>query len=139
VPTGEDTNYFTIREEQQEPLFKMAVFDLVANNADRKGGHIFLGPEGSLWGVDHGLTFHVQYKLRTVIWDFAGQDVPEPMRRDLVALHTKLCSADESVQPLTSLLHEAEVTALRTRIEGLLEQPVMPSPYSRHDLPYPRL
>lgn len=139
IPTGEDTNYFTIREEQQAPLFKMAIFDLVANNADRKGGHIFLGPDGLLWGVDHGLTFHAQHKLRTVIWDFAGQPVPDAVLSDLRRLHASLCARDESIAALATLLTEAEVAALTSRLERFLAEPVMPHPYSRHDLPYPRL
>ena len=139
IPTGEDTNYFTVREQQQESLFRMAVFDLVANNADRKGGHIFLGPEGSLWGVDHGLTFHAQHKLRTVIWDFAGQQVPAPMMRDLAVLHERVCSGADGTAGLAGLLAHDEVTALVARTARVLETPVMPHPYSRHDLPYPRL
>jgi uncharacterized repeat protein (TIGR03843 family) len=139
VPTGEDTNYFTVREQQQEALFKMAVLDLVANNADRKGGHIFAGPEGALWGVDHGLTFHVQHKLRTVIWDFAGRQVPSPLLKDLASLHERVCSGSEGTQALAGLLTPDEAAALVARTARVLESPTMPSPYSRHDLPYPRL
>ena len=56
-------------------------FDVVANNADRKSGHVLYATDGRLWGIDHGLCFHVQPKLRTVIWDFAEEEVPEDSSR----------------------------------------------------------
>ena len=59
----------------------MCAFDVVANNADRKSGHVLLGDGGRLWGIDHGLCFHRQPKLRTVIWDFADEPVPPPPAR----------------------------------------------------------
>ena len=59
----------------------MAAFDLVANNADRKGGHCLVDAEGHIWGIDHGLCFHVQPKLRTVIWDFGGEPMPDDAAR----------------------------------------------------------
>ena len=72
-------NYFTLREDRSDDLKPMAAFDVFANNADRKGAHCLLDPEDRIWGIDHGLTFNVDYKLRTVIWDFSGQPVsPRP-------------------------------------------------------------
>ena len=143
VPSGDDSNFFTIRESHREELFRMAVFDMVANNADRKGGHCFLGPVGELLGVDHGLTFHSQDKLRTVIWDFAGSQVPDALLTDVKALQGLLCTDDQSggaaVAPLTALISERELDALRTRVEAILANHVMPHPYSRHDIPYPPL
>jgi len=63
----------------------MALFDLIANNTDRKAGHCLRGEDGHIWGIDHGLTFHAQPKLRTVIWDFGGEPIPKELLRDLAA------------------------------------------------------
>lgn len=95
VSSGDDSNFFTLKESHRDQLFRMAVFDMLANNADRKGGHCFLGPAGELLGVDHGLTFHIQNKLRTVIWDFAGSQIPDALLADIKALQTTLCTDPE--------------------------------------------
>ena len=137
VVTDEASNFFTLRESHRDALFYMAVFDLIANSADRKGGHCMAGPEGGLWGVDNGLTFHVQRKLRTVIWDFAGEPLPAGLLADLRLLADRLC-ADESAA-VAELIDVRELEALRQRVSGLLEDPRMPHARSRHDLPWPRL
>ena len=100
VSSGDDSNFFTLKESHRDQLFRMAVFDMLANNADRKGGHCFLGPAGELLGVDHGLTFHIQNKLRTVIWDFAGSQIPDALLADIKALQTTLCT-DAALTPRT--------------------------------------
>jgi hypothetical protein len=138
VPSDERANFFTMRESHREVLERMAVFDLVANNADRKGGHCLLAGDGRLWGVDHGLTFHEEYKLRTVVWDFAGESVPAPLIADLGCLEESLCKeGSEATERLALFLSPREMEALRSRVHALLEQPVMPQPYSRRDLPWP--
>ena len=67
-----DAHYFTFREERRADLVPVALFDIVTNNADRKGGHLLLDRDSRIWAIDHALTFHAEPKLRTVIWDFAG-------------------------------------------------------------------
>ncbi len=99
-------------------LRSMAVFDAVANNADRKGGHL-LSTEGRLLGCDHGLTFHVERKLRTVLWGWAGMPLPDP---DVAALE-RLLSALHEPATLTRLgehLDEDEIDRLGVRVERLL-------------------
>jgi len=78
-------HYFTLAEtpEHRERLARICAFDLVANNADRKSGHCLLGPDGRIWAIDNGLCFNVEPKLRTVIWDFAGDALPDGARADL--------------------------------------------------------
>ncbi len=66
-------HYFTLTSAERETLQSLALFDLLANNADRKGGHILRDAAGKLWAIDHALCFHAEPKLRTVVWDFAGQ------------------------------------------------------------------
>ena len=139
VPPVEGSNFFTLRDEHPDATLRMAVFDVVANNADRKGGHCFLGRDGGVWGLDHGLTFNVEHKLRTVIWDFAGSSVPDGLVRDLrclaEALHTEGSDANAD---LGALLSPEEMDALRARATALVERPVLPAgPHSRRDLPWP--
>ncbi len=80
VPNDPLEHYFAIRErsEAAAALRRIALFDQVVNNADRKGGHVLRGEDGTIWAIDHGLTFHTEYKLRTVIWDWAGSPIPAP-------------------------------------------------------------
>src|SRR5262247_2605323 len=86
-----EQNYFTLRDAPacHDHLKKICAFDLVANNADRKSGHCLLGPDGGIYAVDNGLTFHVEPKLRTVIWDFGGKAIPRPILKDLKRLVTR--------------------------------------------------
>ena len=140
VPPVEESNYFTIRETRQQEMARMALFDILTNNADRKGGHCFEARSGGVWGVDHGLTFHVHPKLRTVIWEFAERPVPQPMLEDLEGLAGELgSSGSDDAARLAGLLSPDEMSALRSRVEVVLQTPVFPSPYSRRDLPWPLL
>jgi uncharacterized repeat protein (TIGR03843 family) len=104
----------------------MAVFDVVANNADRKGGHVLAGTDGRIYGVDHGLCLHVEHKLRTVLWGWVGQpmtqEVLEPLRRLRSALGATL--ADELGEHVT----RREVRALRSRVDALLKARCFPEP-----------
>src|SRR5690606_1215024 len=78
-------HYFAVRSHQEfhEQMVRLAAFDLVANNADRKGGHILLDPLGHVWGIDNALCFHQVDKLRTVVWDFAGVELSPALITDL--------------------------------------------------------
>lgn len=97
---------------------RMAVFDVIANNADRKGGHLLRCPDG-LFGIDHGVTFHVEPKLRTVLWGFIGAAVPDELLAAVAA-------AD--LQSLRPWLTEDEVVATQARAQGLLTTGVFPAP-----------
>jgi len=83
-----EQHYFTLREDARHhgQLRRMCAFDVVSNNADRKGGHCLLAPDGTIYGIDNGLCFHVEPKLRTVIWDFAGEPLPAEIQQDLERL-----------------------------------------------------
>ena len=140
VPSVEQSHYFALRETRAPELFRMAVFDVMVNNADRKGGHCFEAKSGGIWGIDHGLTFHVAYKLRTVIWDFAGERIAEPLLQDLRRLADELNTpGSAALAELAELLAPEEVMALVWRIDQLLKEPAMPEPRSRRDLPWPWL
>jgi uncharacterized repeat protein (TIGR03843 family) len=118
-----DQHYFTLLEDEcwHDDLRRMAAFDIIVNNADRKGGHCLLA-EGRVWGIDNGLCFHVHPKLRTVIWDFAGTPVPSDARSDLARL------AAEPPPALRRLLNPAEVDAVARRAGAVARMAMFPDP-----------
>ena len=118
-------------------LKRVALFDYLVNNADRKRGHFLEGKDGRLWVVDHGLTFNVVPKLRTVLWDFSGQAVPEGLLADVKALQDKLSGEKRLRRELLRLLDPAEVEALEFRIKKIIERPVFTSPGARRSVPWP--
>ena len=104
------------------------MFDLLINNADRKGGHILLGNDGWIWLIDHGICFHVEPKLRTVIWDFAGEAIPDELVADVEIFSKKLKTNDLLRDQLKKLLAEDEIEALRQRGNELVATRHFPAP-----------
>lgn len=123
-------HYFTLleREELHPQLRRIAVFDLLANNADRKSGHCLLTPDGHIWGIDHGVCFHDEPKLRTVIWDFAGEAIEVDLLADVARLVDEPPEFDE-------LLTAEELAAFGRRVDLVLELGRLPEPLG--DRPYP--
>ena len=115
---------------------RVAAFDLVINNADRKGGHTLREGDDKIWAIDHGVCFHTQSKLRTVIWEFAGIDLPADIAADLARLRASLDGDNPAAARLRSLLSEAELRAMGRRIDQLLEAGCFPEP-DPHRRPYP--
>ncbi|HEY9288544.1 MAG TPA: SCO1664 family protein [Candidatus Dormibacteraeota bacterium] len=130
-------HYFSLMPGRASDFRTMAAFDVIVNNADRKSGHCLIDRQGRIWGVDNGLTFHVLPKLRTVIWEFAGEEVPPNLRRDAGRLAAELTSRRSAVAPLTDLLSEAEVRALARRAQRLADDGRYPPPTSRWAYPWP--
>ena len=126
-------HYFTLLEfpDHHDALKAICTFDLLANNADRKGGHCLLGTDNRVWSVDHGLCFHVDPKLRTVMWDFEGMPIPEQRVADLGRF--ALAMPDE----LGGLLHGDEIEALATRAAAIVKRPVFPPARSARPYPWP--
>ena len=118
-------------------LKRVAAFDQALNNADRKLGHFLRGAGDHLWVVDHGLTFHEHPKLRTVLWDFAGEPVPGDIIADLAALAERLAAGGKLRNGLRNLLHEAELAALERRLRELIENPVFTRPQTHRSVPWP--
>jgi uncharacterized repeat protein (TIGR03843 family) len=102
------------------------VFDVIVNNADRKGGHVLAMTGGHRYGVDHGLTFHVEHKLRTVLWGWAGDLLTEEDRNSLAHLADRL--DDDLGERLSGLLTPREVEATRRRVQRLLRVGTLPEP-----------
>jgi uncharacterized repeat protein (TIGR03843 family) len=131
-----DEHYFTLLEDHRDAFRRMATFDVVINNADRKGGHCLLDANGVVRGIDHGVSFHTRWKLRTVIWEFAG----EPIARSDVEALERLCAAldDGLAETLRALLGAEEVRAVRRRVQHLLVAGVLPAADpGAHAYPWP--
>jgi hypothetical protein len=85
IPCNFEEHYLTLHDEPQflAAFQQLTAFDIVANSTDRKSGHVLLGKDGHIWAIDNGLSFHAEFKLRTVLWDFAGEPIPDDIRADL--------------------------------------------------------
>jgi len=133
-----NVTYFEFDSRMHSQLARLALFDTITNNADRKGGHCLKDADGHLWGIDHGLTFNVAHKLRTVIWDFAGQRLPDALRQDLETLCAILGQpAHPYTAELCQLLTNDEVSAFERRVEKLLKAGVYPRPGPGPNYPWP--
>lgn len=121
-------NFFTLRDNCREEMQKIAVFDALINNTDRKGGHVLVDERGMIWAIDHGVTFHEDPKLRTVIWDFVDDPIPQPLLDQLEKLRFALKANEPIRGMLGTLLSRAELRALNARLNELLKDRVYPSP-----------
>jgi uncharacterized repeat protein (TIGR03843 family) len=134
VQADHQEHYFTIFEKRpdlHERLQLMAVLDVVANNTDRKSGHVLLGDDDGIWGIDHGLCFAADFKLRTVIWEFGGQSIPDAVLPKLQQLIGRVPLS------VSALLNDEEVQAISDRAEWLLQQGEFPIDESGRRYPWP--
>ncbi|MBE7512008.1 MAG: SCO1664 family protein [Anaerolineales bacterium] len=138
IPHDPEVNYFTLEESFAGQLQQMVALDLMINNADRKGGHCLVDERGKMWGIDHGIAFHTAPKLRTVIWDFAGQPIPDTLLKDMERVY---CLVEDPSQPLRSslekLLDRTEVGAFLARTRKLLQRREFPRPGPGPNYPWP--
>ncbi|GGF42389.1 SCO1664 family protein [Williamsia phyllosphaerae] len=119
-------------------LQRMAVLDLLINNADRKGGHVLEGCDGEVYGVDHGICMHTEDKLRTVLWGWAGEAIPAHLVADIDTLLSTLTTPTSVLsETLPSLITPAEIVALHDRARDLVRKPVMPTPARSRPIPWP--
>jgi uncharacterized repeat protein (TIGR03843 family) len=132
IEADTDEHYFSVLEEPayHEQLRRVTLFDLVINNADRKGGHFLLGPGQHVWAIDHGVCFHEEPKLRTVAWDFIGQAMAPDLLADLAPT-----AAGELPPILAELLSPPELQALAKRATTVIRRRKFPRPVG--DFPYP--
>ncbi len=128
-----DEHFLELRDAFADRFREFAAFDVVANNADRKSGHCIRDEHDHIWGIDHGVTFHEHHKLRTVIWDYAGERLSASAADGLCRMETAL--AGELGDRLGELLSFVEIAAFAARVRRLLTEAALPEP--RGDYPYP--
>ncbi len=137
VDADPERHYFSFSQAEKQRLRPAALFDLLINNADRKGGHVLLGESNHLWLIDHGICFHADDKLRTVIWDFVGEPIPRELLAGLRAFRLALGEETGLHAELSALLSSMELTALRARAGRLLRLKHFPPPGAGRPYPWP--
>jgi uncharacterized repeat protein (TIGR03843 family) len=131
-----DEHFFTLRDEHEDRFREFAVYDVLVNNTDRKGGHCLHDLVNDLIvGIDHGLTFHEDWKLRTVIWDFAGERLPGAAVDDVCRVVADLESGPLG-ERMAALLDADEIDAVLRRAQALLHRG-LPLPDDWHSTPWP--
>ncbi|QRY64128.1 SCO1664 family protein [Gordonia sp. PDNC005] len=134
----EDGSLVALVHSDTPELKRLAVFDVVVNNADRKGGHILVDESGELFGIDHGICLHTDDKLRTVLWGWAGQAVPSDLLDDLTRVAAHLSDDDHALTVrLGALITADEIRALRERVSHLVDGGTMPLPPGERAIPWP--
>jgi hypothetical protein len=137
VDADPERHYFRFNQAEKQRLRPAALFDLLINNADRKGGHVLLGESDHLWLIDHGVCFHVEDKLRTVIWDFVGEPIPGELLAGL-RIFRRALKEDAALQAeLAALLSAPELSALQARAGRLLRLKCFPPPGAGRPYPWP--
>lgn len=150
-----ERHYFTFEGESifRTQLQRIVLFDVLINNADRKSGHVLLqvdqaqvelearhddNPSQRLWGIDHGICFHTDPKLRTVIWEFAGTAVPPQLLAELDALRGQMRKKNSPLMDqLRDLLTQRELNALQQRLNTLIDRGDFPNPGPGRHYPWP--
>jgi len=137
-------HYFNFKPDDLDRLRPVVLFDMVINNADRKGSHILFDKVKHLWCIDHGVSFHNQDKLRTVIWDFIGDAIPEELFCDLIRFKSLLQSSQdqnsELIFELSKYISILEIESIQRRIEQIIKIGVFPSPDPhRRAFPWPQV
>ena len=132
-----DMHYFRFDESLLPQLMRVCVFDILVNNADRKGGHCIVDSGGHVWGIDHGITFNEEPKLRTVIWDFTAQSIPSDLLKDVRKLCDQLEQPSDYRAELEQLIDKRELRAFRQRIDEVLKEGLFPLPSDRQNYPWP--
>lgn len=137
IDADQEAHLFTMQKAGGfEPVIEqLAAFDVLANNADRKSGHCLKGNDGRLWAIDHGICFHAEPKLRTVLWDYAGKPLRADILADLRALRANLSGAMNDM--FESLLAPDELRALRRRLDRLIDAGKHPDPGPGRNIPWP--
>jgi len=118
-------------------LARIAAFDFITNNADRKAGHVLRAEDGKLWSIDHGLCFNVVPKVRTVLLHYCGQEVPPPIVSELEGFRSDVRLLDGLTKALRPLIDEEELDAFSRRLDWILERKVYPALDPYRSVPWP--
>ncbi len=135
IPCDFNQHYLTLNDDEtHRPAFeRLTAFDMVANSTDRKAGHVLLDRQDHIWAIDNGLSFHVEFKLRTVLWDYAGEPIPDAIVEDLQAL----VAGDALATALGGLIDEDEVEAAEHRARILINEGRFPVDHTGRRWPWP--
>ena len=144
VEHNPEYHYFNFNPNDRERLRHVVAFDLLINNADRKGSHLLIDSNNRLWLIDHGLCFHREDKLRTVLWDFIGEPIPDSILSRISQFKSDLRTNGEQKKGLykdiSAHLNQQEILALQIRAEQLVNSGVFPSPDpTRRPFPWPQI
>lgn len=134
VEADHQQHYFTIfeaRPDLHDVMREVALFDILANNTDRKSGHVLIDGDDHIWGIDHGLCFAAEFKLRTVVWEFGGETLSD----ELVATASKI--AERVPLDVAALLSDEEAAAIQERAQWVVEHCVFPVDNSGRRYPWP--
>jgi uncharacterized repeat protein (TIGR03843 family) len=139
IENDEDAHLFTMLKEggYETTIRRLCAFDCLVNNADRKSGHALKALDQRLWAIDHGLCFHFEPKLRTVLWDYVGDPLPPDVLTALCAFRERLQANDALTQALAELLEKNELRAMRRRLDRLIDTGVYPPPGAGPNVPWP--
>ena len=136
----EDENFFTLRDDYPDIMKKICLFDLITNNADRKGSHCIQDNNNNIWSIDHGICFNEEYKLRTVIWDYMNEIIPTELLKDVQDLEHSFNNKNGLKSILNTYLSKREVDAFKKRIKNILKERVYIEPQDeRRPYPWPLL
>lgn len=136
VPADGEPHIYALTREELPDLQRMVLFDLIANNADRKPAHCFRRPGGGVCAIDHGLTFNAVPKLRTVIWDFCGQQIPQWLLEELEAPRCNDSKVSTLNAQLRTLLSSREIKQFWGRYDRLLALKAFPDLDPYRNIPY---
>jgi len=137
IEADPEQHYFTFGPDHPQAAQRIALFDVLVNNADRKAGHCLMDTQGHIWAIDHGICFSAEPKLRSVIWDYAGQPIPAEMLEDLQSFKKQLGQDNELKRVLAQLLSDEEVETLARRLDELIKQSAFPVPGPQRHYPWP--
>lgn len=139
IPHDPDDHYLALAEPSPVTGRRIAAFDVIVNNADRKAGHVLHAADGAFWAIDHGVCFHAEPKLRTVIWEYAGQRLPNDIAADLAAFLAAITAAGAPVrETMAALISPGELKALVRRTRTLVKSALYPvADPNRRSIPWP--
>jgi hypothetical protein len=132
-----DEGFTTFRTTRFQELMEIALFDLLVNNGDRKAGHCIAGQDVRLWAIDHGLTFNRSTRLRTVLWDYCGEPIPDRLMSDLSSIEANPARQDRIRTMLSADLESADVDAFFARLGKILRSGRYPQLNPDRNLPWP--
>ena len=131
------SDFFKYKDDHVSEIQLIGLFDVLTNNADRKAGHVLKDRSGKLWGIDHGLTFNTEPKLRTIIWDWQNEPIPGPLKHQLEAFQRDPKRVAALRSQLEELLAPAEIALFFKRLDGTLKHGCYPGIRSRRNVPWP--